>query len=382
MTDTLTVPSFDALRAALQARIDAGLLPGAVALVQHRGRTAFFEALGRLGPAADAPPMARDSLFRIYSMTKPIVSLATLMLVEEGRLLLSDPVARWLPAFAGQTVLQADGSRVPVQRDATVHDLLRHTAGLSYAWEPGPVQDAYLAARIGSRRMTNAQLAAALGPLPLAHQPGSAFDYSRATDVLGALLEAVEGASLGELLQRRVLGPLGMHDTGFRVPPADVPRVAEPQMPAAGVAVVVATTLLDVREPVVFESGGGGLISTAGDYARFLALLAGGGTAHGVRLLGRKTVEWMMADHLGPQLPVHGTLLAPGHGFGLGFAVRRERGLAPRAGSPGTCSWSGVAGTVFFVDPTEDLFALVLTQAPGQLDPLCDLLPNTVFGAL
>ncbi|AEG94753.1 serine hydrolase domain-containing protein [Ramlibacter tataouinensis] len=371
--------TFDALRTALQARIDAGRMPGAVAWVQHRGRTALCEALGRQGPGSGAPPMACDSIFRIYSMTKPVVSLAALMLVEQGRLLLGEPVSRWLPAFAGQRVLGADGRLAPVAREATVHDLLRHTAGLSYGWEPGALQEAYQGARIGSRGLSNAQLAQALGPLPLAHQPGTAWEYSRATDVLGALLEQVAGRPLGELLREAVFGPLGLRDTGFCVPEADHGRIAEPFAPRAGDA--LALRLNDVRQPVPFESGGGGLVSTAADYARFLSLLLAGGTLDGVRLAGRKTIAWMTADHLGA-IPVAGSVLPAGHGFGLGVAVRRGVGLAARAGSPGTYGWSGIGGTMFFVDPSEQLFAIVLVQAPSELDTLVDLVPNTVFGAL
>jgi CubicO group peptidase (beta-lactamase class C family) len=364
------------LRATLQSHIDDGLLPGAVAYIQHQGATAFFEAFGARAPGAEA--MAPDSIFRIYSMTKPIVSLAAMMLVEQGRLLLTQPVSRWLPAFRGQQVLTAGGLE-PVQREATVQDLLRHTAGLSYGWQDGPIADAYRAARIGSRGLTNAQTAAALGPLPLARQPGSAWEYSRATDVLGMVLEAVCNEPLGALLQRMVLGPLGMVDTGFYVPEASHSRLAEPfaKDPLSGAAV----TLNDVRAPVPLEPGGGGLVSTAADYARFLSLMLGQGTYEGVRLAGRKTIALMTADHLG-DIPVSGTILPPGYGFGLGFAVRRSEGVAARLGSPGQYSWSGMSGTVFFVDPAEELFAMLLVQAPGQLDYLCDLWPNLVYAGL
>ena len=219
------------LRSVLQTHVDQGLLPGAVALIHHQGHTVLHTAVGhQRPPSAESavPAMAPDTVFRIYSMTKPIASLVAMMLMEEGRLLLSHPVAHYLPAFAGQRVYdEATGTTAPVQREATVHDLLRHTAGLSYAWEAGTVPDAYRAARVGSRRHSNADLVAALGPLPLVHQPGTRWEYSRATDVLGAVLEVIEGESLGGLLQRRVFGPLGMHDTGFAVPVAQQHRLAE-----------------------------------------------------------------------------------------------------------------------------------------------------------
>ena len=290
------------LRSVLQTHVDQGLLPGAVALVHHRGQTVLHEAVGHQRPpsaALAAPAMAPDTVFRIYSMTKPIASVVAMMLMEEGRLLLSHPVAHYLPAFAAQQVYDpATGTTSPAPREATMHDLLRHTAGLSYAWDLGTVPDAYRAARIGSRRHSNTELAAALGPLPLVHAPGSCWEYSRATDVLGAVLEVIEGEPLGAILQRRVFGPLGMHDTGFSVPAAQQHRLAEPfaRDPQTGLKVA----LIDVTAPPVFESAGGGLVSTASDYARFLQLMLGRGTAPGpdgpVRLLGRATVDFMTAD--------------------------------------------------------------------------------------
>ena len=384
------------LRSVLQTHVDQGLLPGAVALIHHRGHTVLHTAVGhQRPPSAESavPAMAPDTVFRIYSMTKPIASLVAMMLMEEGRLLLSHPVAHYLPAFAGQRVCdEATGTTAPVQREATVHDLLRHTAGLSYAWEAGTVPDAYRAARVGSRRHSNADLVAALGPLPLVHQPGTRWEYSRATDVLGAVLEVIEGESLGAILQRRVFGPLGMHDTGFSVPAAQQHRLAEAfeRDPQTGIGM----PLIDVTAPPVFESAGGGLVSTASDYARFLQLMLGRGTAPGqdgpngpsglgapVRLLGRATVDFMTADHLG-NLPVAGDILPTGYGFGLGVAVRTATGQATRPGSAGHYSWSGLGGTFFFVDPAEDLFAILLTQAPGQLRYLCELYPALVYAAM
>lgn len=374
-------PSLIRLRSVLQDHIDRGILPGAVALVHHRGQTLLHEALGAQAPGAGAPAMAADSIFRIYSMTKPVVSLVTLMLMEEGRLPLSHPVARYLPSFAGQGVLDpATGGTTAVRREATVHDLLRHTAGLSYAWDTGPVAQAYQSARIGSRRDGNAALAKAIGPLPLLHQPGRRWEYSRATDVLGALLEVVEGEPLSAILQRRVFGPLQMHDTGFHVPAEQLHRLAEPfaRDPQTGAEVA----LNDVSRPATFESGGGGLVSTAGDYARFARLLLAGGTLDGVRLASRATVAFMAADHLGDRIPAAGDILPEGYGFGLGVAVRRATGLAPHAASVGQYGWSGMGGTYFLVDPAEDLVAILLTQAPGQLRYLCELYPALVYAAL
>ena len=377
--------AFARLRTALQSHVDQGLLPGAVALVHHQGHTVLHEAVGAQRPGAGAPAMAPDTVFRIYSMTKPVASLAALMLMEEGRLLLSHPVAHYLPAFANQKVYdEATGTTRPAAREATVHDLLRHTAGLSYAWEAGTVPDQYRAARVGSRRHSNAELVAALGPLPLVHTPGSRWEYSRATDVLGAVLEVIEGESLGAILKRRILEPLGMHNTGFVVPPQRLPDLAEPfaRDPQTGAEVA----LIDVSAPPKFESAGGGLVSTAGDYARFLQLMLGRGTlreadGRAIRLVSRATVDFMTADHLG-SIPTAGDILPAGYGFGLGVAVRKANGLATSPGSAGTYSWSGLGGTFFFVDPAQDLFAILLTQAPGQLRMLCELYPALVYAAL
>lgn len=377
--------AFARLRTALQSHVDQGLLPGAVALVHHQGHTVLHEAVGAQRPGAGAPAMAPDTVFRIYSMTKPVASLAALMLMEEGRLLLSHTVAHYLPAFANQKVYdEATGTTRPAAREATVHDLLRHTAGLSYAWEAGTVPDQYRAARVGSRRHSNAELVAALGPLPLVHTPGSRWEYSRATDVLGAVLEVIEGESLGAILKRRILEPLGMHNTGFVVPPQRLPDLAEPfaRDPQTGAEVA----LIDVSAPPKFESASGGLVSTAGDYARFLQLMLGRGTlreadGRAIRLVSRATVDFMTADHLG-SIPTAGDILPAGYGFGLGVAVRKATGLATSPGSAGTYSWSGLGGTFFFVDPAQDLFAILLTQAPGQLRMLCELYPALVYAAL
>ena len=345
-----------------------------------------FKAVVECGGMAAAELELNIGISTVSRHVKDLETRLGLVLCRRGR-------AGFALTAEGQRVYdEATGTTAPVQREATVHDLLRHTAGLSYAWEAGTVPDAYRTARIGSRRHSNAELAAALGPLPLVHQPGTRWEYSRATDVLGAVLEVIEGESLGALLQRRVFGPLGMHDTGFAVPAAQQHRLAEPfaRDPQTGLEVA----LIDVTAPPAFESAGGGLVSTASDYARFLQLMLGRGTAPGrdgpngtsgndapVRLLGRATVDFMTADHLG-NLPVAGDILPTGYGFGLGVAVRTATGQATRPGSAGHYSWSGLGGTFFFVDPAEDLFAILLTQAPGQLRYLCELYPTLVYAAL
>ena len=367
---------------ALQAEVDRGRLPGAVVLLARHGRVALFESLGQRDPAIGAA-MARDAVFRIYSMTKPVVSVATMMLVEQGRLLLSDPVAQHLPEFSGQQVAleTPDGLQLqPAAQPATVQDLLRHTAGLTYEFlGTAHAQRLYAQAQMGSRERSNAEFSRTLAALPLFRQPGTEWAYSRATDVLGRLVEVVTGQTLGQHLRECIFEPLGMVDTAFVVPEADHGRLAEPfaHDPDGGVPLRV----LDPRQAPALESGGGGLMSTTADYARFLQCLLSGGELDGVRLLGPRTVEFMTADHLG-SIPSHDPLLPPGHGFGLGFAVRTATGLATMPGSVGTYHWGGIAGTTFFVDPAEDFFGILMTQAPNQRDHYRLLFRTLAYAAL
>ena len=350
----------------MRREVGSRRLPGAVVLVSRNDRIAWLDCVGSRDPG-NGVPMTEDSIFRIYSMTKPIVSVAAMTLLEEGRLMLADPVCRYLPEFANQTVaVERDGGIDirPVERDVTVHDLLRHTSGLTYEFlGDGPVHKRYVDAKLGDRDRTAAQLCERLAPIPLLFQPGSAFAYGRSTDVLGRLLEVVAAKPLGEVLQERVLGPLRMTDTAFHVPQRHHARLAEPfaHDPDTGGAV----QLLDVRTPPALEMGGGGLVSTAMDYARFCQMLANGGTLDGERLISRKTLEWMRADHLGAT-PIRGDQLPPGYRFGLGFAVRMHDGLAGFPGSAGQYHWGGIAGTAFWLDPKERMFAILMIQAPGQ----------------
>lgn len=362
----------------LQGSVDRQHIPGAVMLIARQGRIGLFEAIGQQDPAAGTP-MRTDSIFRIYSMTKPLVSVAVMMLVERGRLLISEPVGKWLPEYAQQAVLGASGL-IPAWQPATVQDLLRHTAGLTYEFlGDSPVQREYDKLQLASRKRSNDDFSRTLAGIPLQFQPRSCWAYSRATDVLGRLVEVVSGQTLGTFLQREIFEPLGMVDTGFAVPPAQQHRIAEAfaHDPDGGVPM----KLINPREVPALESGGGGLMSTAMDYARFLQCLRNGGELDGYRLLGRHTLAFMTADHLG-DIPIDGGLLPPGHGFGLGFAVRRAAGESPVPGSVGTYHWSGIGGTSFFVDPAQDLYALLLTQAPNQRDHYRQLFRNLVYAAL
>jgi CubicO group peptidase (beta-lactamase class C family) len=385
-------PRIKTLLAALQGEIDRKRLPGAVALVARHGNIALFESLGDqvpVKPAQASTPMAPDSLFRIYSMTKPVVSVAVMMLVEQGKLLLSDPVGKHLPEFAHQQVMTTnDGTstQAPVQHPATVQDSLRHTAGLTYEFlGNNPVQKLYTQARIRTdlRERSNAEFSAVLAPLPLIAEPGTVWEYSRATDVLGRLVEVICGQTLRAWLQENIFVPLGMVDTSFSVAPEQHHRIAEPFARDPDGAPQM--RVFNVRAPAAFESGGGGLVSTAMDYARFLQFMLNRGELDGVRLLGPRTVDYMTADHLGA-IPVNAgsskTLLLPGYGFGLGFAVRTSLGIASEPGSVGLYYWGGLAGTTFFVDPAEDMFGILMIQAPNQREHYRHLFRNMVYAAL
>jgi len=364
----------------LGGEIERGRVPGAVALVARRGEIAYFESFGQRDPVSGAP-MARDSIFRIYSMTKPIVSVAAMMLWEEGRFLLSDPIGKFMPELGTVSVAAGPGAteRMPAERPITIQDLLRHTSGLTYEFRgSGPVHKLYMAARIYSRDQSNADQVTALSKLPLLHQPGTQWEYSRSTDVVGRLIEVLSGVSLGEYLQQHILGPLGMVDTAFHVPAALQVRLAEgfAKDPDTGLGV----QLVNVRDQPKFESGGGGLVSTAGNYARFLQMLLNKGSFDGVRYLSRKTIELMTSDHLGP-ITGAPDLLLPGYGFGLGFAIRLQPGICHVPGSVGQYFWGGLAGTTFWVDPAEQLFAIMMIQAPGQRDYFRTLFRDLVYAA-
>ena len=368
----------------VQGEIDKKRLPGAVMVIARHGKLALFETLGVQDPATGAA-MARDTIFRMYSMTKPLVSVAAMMLMEQGRFLLSDPVAKYLPEFANQQVAVESNGQVtllPVERPATVQDLMRHTAGLTYEFSgSSSVQRQYYKHKINVRQpgRNNAVFSQALAALPLMYMPGSVGEYSRATDILGRLVEVWSGQTLGAYLKEKIFSPLGMVDTGFSVPNEQHRRIAEPfgYDPDGGVLMEMS----DIRNPPTMESGGGGLASTAMDYARFLQFMLNKGQLDGVRLLGPHTVAFMTADHLG-RIPARDNLLETGEGFGLGFAVRTATGLTPVPGSVGTFYWSGMAGTSFFVDPAQDMFAIMLIQAPNQRAYYRQLFRNLVYATL
>lgn len=378
----LSSERLDRIRQVLGAKVDAGEIPGYVALVMRHGKVAYFETYGQQNPNTKAP-MARDSIFRVYSMTKPITSVAAMILVEEGRIKLSDPVSMYLPELANlqvatnpQTAKDVAGLETkPAANPIRVVDLLMHTSGFTYGFFkpfPGgsPVEQMYIDGGAEDLNITNAELVTRLSKLPLKYEPGTTWWYSRSTDVLGRLIEVVSGMTLGEFFQKRICGPLNMADTAFQVAPSKVSRFAEPFDADKKDRVLQYT---DPTKPVKFEAGGQGLTSTAMDYARFLQMMLNRGTLDGTRILGSKTVDLMTMDHIG-QVINHGLFFLPGqsHGFGLGFAVRTPgprapAGLNPMDGSVGEYYWAGYAGTFFWVDPKEELVAVYMMQSVQYL---------------
>lgn len=375
----------------VRSEVAAGRVPGAVVMVSRNGKLAYYEAIGQQGPGAPGP-MQRDSIFRIYSMTKPLVSVAALMLVEEGKLLLEAPVSRYIPSFANlkvgiERVDPATGAKslelVGPRRAMTVQDLLRHTSGLTYGFfGDSLVKKAYLDAGVGSGNFTTAEFAEKLATLPLHYHPGSTWDYSYSTDVLGRVLEVATGQSLYSLLRARLLDPLGMRDTMFYV--TDAPRQARVAEPFADDRVIGAGVVVnDPRVLQKFESGGGGMVSTATDYSRFLQMMLNGGTLDGRRYLSPKTIEYMTSDHLGASVATTPLYLpGAGHGFGLGFATRRVNGEAPYITPAGDYWWGGAGGTYFWVDPKTNLFVVFMMQSPKQRVVYRSVLRNMVYAAV
>ena len=370
---------------AMQAEVEQKRLPGAVVMVARKGKLVYSQAFGKLNNGTDAP-MQIDSVFRIYSMTKPLVSTALMMLVEDGKVQLTDPVSKYLPSFKSPMVSVAahdpvyngvSFKLVPANKEPTIQDLLRHTSGLAYGelTKNTLVKDAYTQSGIyqpsidfDARTPSSAEMVDRLGKAPLAQQPGTVWEYSLSVDVQGRIIEAVSGQRLGDFLQTRMFQPLKMKDTGFAVSAANLPRLAEPfpKDPATGAAV----KLIDVSQTPGNDSGGAGGVSTAGDYLRFCQAMLDGGQLDGARIVSRTTVRLMTSDHLGsaiatPVSPGQLLLGTPGYTFGLGFLVRQGDGVAAVHGSAGEFMWAGYAGTYFWADPKEQTCAVLMTQSSG-----------------
>ncbi|MBX9632480.1 MAG: beta-lactamase family protein [Burkholderiales bacterium] len=374
---------------ALQAEVDAGKIPGAVVMIARHGKLVYNQSFGYREKAANAP-MTPDTIFRIYSMTKPLVSVAAMMLVEDGKLQLTDPVSKYLPAFKSMQVSVAatdtEFARITygtasAVREMTVQDLLRHTAGLAYGEisQNAPVKKALQDAGIfkttieyDARDLSAAEQVERLAKVPLAHQPGAVWEYSLASDVLGRVVEAAAGQRLSEFLDKRLFKQLGMADAAFWLPSDKIPRLAQPLAtdPATGNPI----KLIDVSAPPASDSGGAGAVATASDYLRFATMLSNGGRVGDKRVLSRTTVALMTSDSLGTRILVPvtpGELLlgTPGYTFGLGFAVRQGPGVAGVHGSQGEFMWGGYAGTYFWVDPKEEIVAVYMSQATGPTRP-------------
>ncbi len=378
------------LDATFQKIIEDKELPGVAITIARKGKLVYQKSFG-FQDREKAMPMANDSIFRIYSMTKPIASVAAMILVEEGKLNLAEPISRYLPEFkemkVGVDSVEASGAMsfktVPAKRQITVQDLLRHTSGLTYGAplnDKTTVQKMYKEAGIGLTATSLADFVKALAKLPLQWEPGTTYEYSYSTDVLGRVVEVASGKNLDEFLRERILSPLKMTDTHFILPSEKLSRMAEPQ---PNQQTGERLSLLDFTKPTNFFAGGHGLVSTAGDYLRFCQMMVNGGELEGARILGSRTVAYMASNHVGPNIGV-GTVWNPGegYGFGLGFAVRKENGLAPWPGSIGDYYWGGYAGTYFWMDPKEHLTVTYMSQEINRRNHYRILLRDLVYQAL
>jgi CubicO group peptidase (beta-lactamase class C family) len=374
----MSAPRLAKITQALEKEIADKKLPGAVVMVARRGKIVYQNTFGVLSPERSDKPMPADAIFRIYSMTKPIMSVGLMTLVEDGRVQLTDPVSKFLPAFKDTKVVTASGE-VAQDRQMTIQDILRHTAGLAYGeiTKNEKVKEGLIQAGIlkkekefDSRDMSGPEQVARLAKVPLIHQPGTTWEYSLAVDVQGRVIEAVTGKRAGEYLEERIFRPLKMVDTGFWVPEAKIDRLAGgfAKDPASGNTY----PLIDVSKQPGNDSGGAGGVSTANDYLRFTQMLLNGGTLEGARILAPSTIKLMTSDHLAgvasnPQMPGELLLGTKGYTFGLGFAVRMADGIAGVPGSAGDFMWAGYAGTYFWVDPAEEIVAVYMTQAPSPV---------------
>ena len=370
---------------AMRESMDKGMFPGAVTLVARNGTVVHYEAHGYLD-AAKSKPMPKDALFRLASMTKPIVTVAAMMLVEEGKLKLSDPVAMWLPELKDLKVETASGDVAPA-RPVWVQDLMRHTSGFVYSGgtKSARIKKAYEDANIESREVdiTGDDMLKALGQIPLAHQPGTTWEYSISTDVLGLLIERVAKMPLDQLLKEKLLDPLGMSETAFWVTPEKAARIAD----ALDSDPQKATMLKSYRilaNPAgkSYFKGGAGLVGTTMDYLKFCQMMVNGGELNGKRFLSRKTIEHMLSNHtvgmVGNPFPTTG----PGYAMGLGFGVRLDEGMGWTPGSKGDAMWAGAWGTSFWIDPKEKLVGILMAQGPSFRGQTRMLYKDLVYGAL
>jgi len=361
---------------ALRADVEKGRLPGAVVAVARKGKLVYYQAFGYLDKDAGTK-MHNDAIFSIASMTKPIVAVGALTLLERGQLQIDEPVGTYLPQLSKMQVAvlkSSDGGSgfdtVAAQRQITIQDLMRHTSGIIYGGRGAtPVHKLYPASSSAAGSgMTGKEFVDKLGSLPLLHQPGSTWDYGFGLDVLGVVIEKISGQPLGQYLEAQVFKPLGMRDTAFAVPPEKAKRYAKAfaNDPDTGKPQFV----LDLTKPLKFECGGGCAASTAGDYIRFAQMLLDGGKLEGKRVLSRKTVEYMLSNQLAPNtvnLIANADPTSADMGFGLGVAVRTTPGVVRKVGSVGEFSWNGAYGTSWWADPKEQLAVVFMAQTPGPI---------------
>jgi CubicO group peptidase (beta-lactamase class C family) len=365
----LSSARLDRLAQAMKQDVEQGRMPGAVVAIARRGKLAYYESFGFVDKAANQP-MPKDAIFSLASMTKPLTAVATLMLTEQGDLLLNDPVSSYLADLKDMKVATPRGIE-PAHRQPTLQDMLRHTAGVSYGNRGDtPLHKLYEAKIKSAATQSGPEFLQELGKLPLHYQPGTQWEYSHGLDVAGLAVEAVTKKRLGEFLQSRVFGPLGMVDTQFVVPASKAARIAKPLPvdPDTGRP----TPFRMPVTPWLYDCGGGCASGTALDYLRFATMLLNKGTFEGTRLLSRKTVEYMTSNQLGPNVDVSRLHEFPvehmdGFGFGLGVAVRTQPGVAGVLGTPGEFMWSGAQGTMFWVDPKEEMVVVFLANTPGPV---------------
>ncbi len=375
----------------MRNEVATGKIPGAILLIQQHGKPVFYEKFG-LRDVATKVPMTDDTIFRLYSMSKPITSVAALMLVDDGKLSLDDPLSKYIPAFANVKVGVEKPDEtgkpvftlVPLERPITILDLMRQTSGITYGfYGDGPVQKLYREADLYAGDFDNAEFAARLAKLPLAQQPGTKWTYSHSVDVLGRVIEVASGKSLFQFEKERLLDPLGMTHTAFFV--AD--EAKRPLLAQFLPDDLIDPPIAGIRDPMVrrrWESGGAGMVGTIGDYARFLQMLLNGGTLDGRRYLKPETVAVLTSDHIGPGsgiAPADVYFLAVHAGFGLGVAVLTSP-QPKRPWPPGIYGWDGVAGAFFFVDPHDDMFVLCMMQSPSQRGRIETELAPLIFDAM
>ena len=383
--------ALDRIKPLLQSYVDDGELVGVVSMVARRGQVVHFENYGTLNKET-GDPIEKDSLFRIYSMTKPITTVAAMMLYEEGKFQLNDPVEKYLPEFKGVKVMSEGGGLTEQRRPFTIQMLMTHSAGLTYGVFGDTLVDRMYRDNQILGNSDLAEMTARLGEIPLQFQPGTRFHYGVNTDVLGRVVEVVSGMSLDQFFRERIFAPLEMTDTFFQVPADKRPRFGsnhtyDPQSQTLVVSDSPANS--QFANDVSFYSGGGGLVGSAEDYMRFSQMLLNGGELDGARILGRKTIDYMTQNHLPgiflSDVPGSGMSLpgfAAGTGFGLGFAIIEDPAALGSIASKGEYYWGGAAGTIFWIDPVEELIGVVMIQHMNVQVPLRAAFKAITYGAI